>query len=219
GTITVDNKTTNSYIGSDGNVYPVKENINMGLPKFIIPNLTNKGNLDIGNSSFSIIVDAQYDKISIGPNGNLTFTPPANGILRVVVNAIDCKGDINITDNGGKVYLFVKDYAIMQTPHSNSSINLVIFLGNYDANGNYILDSNGFSGEFQTKGNGSFDGYIYGPKAIISHNSHTTINGSIICDTLDLSKLFTVNYVPFNSSFDFSNILILGYKKSLYSNN
>jgi len=218
GMITVNNeKTINSYTGSDGKIYDFKENTAMTLPPFIIPTLMNKGDLSIGNDSSSISGDAQYGDISIGPNGTLTFTPPVNGILRIVANSIDCKGDINIANNGGKVYLFVKDSVTMQTPHSSSSINLVIFLGNYDASGNYILDGNGFSGEFQTKGNGSFDGYIYGPKARINNNSSSTINGSIICDTFSLSN-FTVNYVPLNSNFDFSNILISSYKKSLYSN-
>jgi len=212
GTITVNNQSTNSYIGSDGITYPVKENTAMTLPPFIIPTVP------VGIISNNVInQDGQYDTISIGSNDTLTFTPPVNGILRIVANSIDCEGNINITNNGGKVYLFVKDTVTMQTPHSNSSINLVIFLGNYDANGNYILDGNGFSGEFQTKGNGSFDGYIYGPKSRISNNSHSTINGSIICDTFSLSN-FNVNYVPLNSNFDFSSILNSGYKKSLYSN-
>lgn len=210
GTIAVKNKST----------YPdtIKENTAMTLPKFIIPTLTDKGELSIGNNNFSIAGDAQYGNISIGPNGTLNLNPPQNGILRVVVDSIDCKGNINIANNGGKVYLFVKDSVTMQTPNSGSSINLVIFLGNYDGNGNYILDGNGFSGEFQTKGNGSFDGYIYGPKARINNNSSSTINGAIICDTFLLSN-FTVNYVsPLNSNFDFTNIFISGYKKSLYSN-
>ena len=207
GKITVNNKSTNSYTGSDGNIYPIKENTTMTLPPFIIPNLA------AGSISNNVInKDGQYDTISI--NGTLTFTPPPNGILRVVVNSIDCKGDINVTDNGGKVYLFVKDSVTMQTPHSGSSINIVIFLGSYNDDGSYHLN-NGFSGEFQTKGNGSFDGYIYGPKAKIDNNSHSTIYGAIICDTFSLSK-FTVTYVPLNSNYDFSSVF--GYKKSLYSN-
>lgn len=217
--VTVYNKSADgkSYTGSNGNSYMIKENMSMNLPKFIIPTLINQGDLSVGNSSDTITQDGEYTDISIGPNGILTFTPPANGILKIVTTNIECKGNISITDNGGKVYLFVRNSATMQTPHSGSSINLVIFLGNYDNNGNYILDNKNFSGEFQTKGNGSFDGYIYGPKASINNNSHSTIHGAIICDTFSLSK-FTVNYVPFNSTFDFNGILLSGYQKSLYSN-
>ena len=202
GTITV------PYKDIDGNIYtsiwPIQQNKPMNLPQFIIPNLPSKS---LVNNTIS--VEGDYGDISLN-NQVLIFNVPDNGILKVVVTSISSKSDIVINGNG-KVFLFVKDYMTMQTPHTSGPINLVVFLGTPQLDGSYSP-----KGNFTMQGNANFSGYIYGPKATISNNSYETFEGAIVCDIFSLND--TVRYNPIDSNVNFTGVFTSNFQKSLYSN-
>jgi len=157
-----------AYPGSD-RIYPSPT-----FPEDILP---AGNNIIVGNNEIECIASVQYYKtIDVAPNGTLkVFTGGED--VRVVAEAVYLKGKLEV-EGGGRLLLFVCNYAELQTPHADTEppeeegagkSSLIVFM--QDNSTATII------------ANASFHGYIYGPKAtVIMQSKQTMVRGAIIAD-------------------------------------
>lgn len=187
------------------------------LPVPEIPSETDFNNNNDGGNFNGEIIDSNsyYSKININ-NDNLVIDTTDNGDdknITIVVEELDVKKEV-IIQGDGLVKMYIKNKGEFKTPNVKTD-QLLIFLAK-DA-------------KLTFQANSEFNGYIYGPEAVITMNSkHTTFNGAIIADTMYKEKGMsnndfqgTLNYVKPEGAIKnyLDNETILNYSKGDWMRN
>jgi len=152
------------------------------LPVPEIPSETDFNNPNDGSvfNGEKIASNSYYTKININ-NDNLILDT-TNGTendtdddknITIVVEELDVKKEV-IIKGEGLVKIYIKNKGEFKTPNVKTD-QLLIFLAK---------DS-----KLTFQANSEFNGYVYGPEAMITMNSkHTTFKGAIIADTMYKEK-------------------------------
>lgn len=118
------------------------------------------------DTEYTLSSDTTYDisSITVDSGEELSFVTNG-GDCQVIVNQLTINGYFNLKDNG-RLILFVKDKATINSRFLNANENLVIMLAE---NADLTIDANG-----------DFNAYIYGPKASIKIMNGTKVIGAVI---------------------------------------
>lgn len=192
---------------------PTKTRYKKGLGEPTISEPTSNGNLNQDKRDYTIDlnVDKKYNNIKIDDGYTLKINTHGQDRI-LIVDSFKIDGYINLSDDGGRVFLFVKSSATFENSYKDIKNQLIIF----------AMDGSKVTINPDTDKESYL--YIYAPFATLELNSSAKISGSIISasdksptvEALDityrpLNKLITINEYNF---FDVQHL----YKKDRYDN-
>lgn len=198
---------SNNTIGtSSGYGYAVKPNSSRYFPPPIIPNLTSKGSLSVGNKDTTTVnEDGEYTSIDVSNGGTLIFDTKG-GTLRIVTSTLTSKDTIRVI-GGGTLLLYIRNTAYISTKGIFNDVdknNLVLFL------------ADGVNVSFTDQAGMDFYGYIYGPTATVDlQSAKSSITGALIANDFNGSNNTTLTFVDIPNDIDLGITL---FKRGQWSN-
>lgn len=121
-----------------------------------------------------------FNNILVRTDGQLSFTTGLSNRI-VVVNNITVNGDINMLDDG-KIFLYIKGNADINTEFLNANENLIIIL---ESGASLDIDANG-----------DFNSYIFAPSEDIVLRNGTNFKGGIISKSYTSNLGVVENHIP-----------------------
>ena len=133
--------------------------------------------------------DLQYNMVSVSQGGTLIFDTQGQ-VQQVVIRSLDVEGNV-FTIGGGRLELYVTDFARFQTPFilNPDNQNLTISDGGIsnpsDPNDLFIILAD--NANLVLRGNAQLNALIYGPNASVQlQSARSTVKGAIIAGNVDL---------------------------------
>ena len=176
-----------------------------------LPELEEKGALDVTNTEVTVSESGWYSNIEIGGNPNkLTFDVSDGKILHIRADSISVNGTINIIGDG-KVYLYTEGFNF-----GDDILGGKVYINENGDNKQLYIYINGQSGQ-TTLFNGTIRmaANIYVPSGNIEMTGNTELNGHIyVADSLKIEAgTVTINglaYAPNSDIVMYGNIEING---------
>lgn len=187
-----------------------------------LPELEEKGALDVTNTEVTVSESGWYSNIEIGGNPNkLTFDVSDGKILHIRADSISVNGTINIIGDG-KVYLYTEGFNFGgkvyinengdneqlyiyingqsgQTTLFNGTIrmaaNIYVPSGNVEMTGNVVLNGHIYVADSFKNENGTviINGLVYAPNSDVVMYGTNEINGALIARTLQIYGSARIN--------------------------
>jgi hypothetical protein len=174
--------------------------------------------INVGGVDREIVVD----ELVVG--GDIKIV--GDGCLKLYVNNnLDINGNINFKeDDEGRVDALMIYYKGNDTVGIEKEIGFcgTLFInGNLDIKKDCVISGNiivlGDSCSFDCNKNMVINGVIYAPNSSVVFKKDTTVNGTVIADTLSVDKDFTMEFNYYDGEIEFPYETTLGFRKGIWS--
>lgn len=192
---------------------PTKTRYKKGLGEPTISEPTSNGNLNQDKRDYTIDlnVDKKYNNIKIDDGYTLKINTHGQDRI-LIVDSFKIDGYINLSDDGGRVFLFVKSSATFENSYKDIKNQLIIF----------AMDGSKVTINPDTDKESYL--YIYAPFATLELNSSAKISGSVISasDKSPTVEALDITYIPLNKPIIINGYAFFDtkhlYKKDRYDN-